>query len=70
MSNWWLLPAVAIISIWLGAGLGIVVGALMAAAWDFFVVCATTGWQPHKVVAASAITLGIAGWIWLWDELP
>jgi len=43
-------------------------GALMATAWDFFVVSAATGWQPHKVVAASAITLGIAGWIWLWDE--
>ena len=44
-------------------------GALMATAWDFFVVCAATGWQPHKVVAASAITLGITGWIWLWDEV-
>ena len=44
-------------------------GALMATAWDFFVVCAATGWQPHKVVAASAVTLGIAGWIWLWDEV-
>jgi hypothetical protein len=32
MSNWWLLPVVAIVSIWLGAGLGIVVAALMAAA--------------------------------------
>ena len=32
MSNWWLMPAVAIISIWIGAGLGIVVAALMAAA--------------------------------------
>jgi hypothetical protein len=45
-------------------------GALMATAWQFFVVCAATGWVPHKVVAASAITLGITGWIWLWDELP
>ena len=44
-------------------------GALMATAWDFFVVCAATGWHPHKVVAASAITLGITGWIWLWDEV-
>ena len=44
-------------------------GALMATAWQFFVVCAATGWQPHKVVAASAITLGITGWIWLWDEV-
>ena len=26
-------------------------------------------WLPHKVVAASAITLGITGWIWLWDEV-
>jgi hypothetical protein len=32
MSNWWLVPAVAIVSIWVGAGLGIVVAALMAAA--------------------------------------
>jgi hypothetical protein len=31
MSNWWLLPAVTIISIWIGAGIGIVVAALMAA---------------------------------------
>jgi hypothetical protein len=30
---------------------------------------AATGWQPHKVVAASAVTLGITGWIWLWDEV-
>ena len=45
-------------------------GALMATAWQFFVVCAATGWQPHKIVVASAITLGITGWIWLWDELP
>ena len=30
MSNWWLVPAVAIISIWISAGLGLVVGALMA----------------------------------------
>ena len=44
-------------------------GALMATAWQFFVVCAATGWQPHKVVVASAITLGITGWIWLWDEV-
>jgi hypothetical protein len=42
----------------------------MATAWQFFVLCAATGWVPHKVVAASAITVGIAGWIWLWDELP
>ena len=45
-------------------------GALMATAWQFFVVCAATDWQPHKIVVASAITLGITGWIWLWDELP
>ena len=45
-------------------------GALMAAAWQFFVVCAATGWQPHKIVVASAITLAITGWVWLWDELP
>ena len=32
MSNWWLLPAVAITSIWLGAAVGIVVAALMASA--------------------------------------
>ena len=44
-------------------------GALMATAWQFFVVCAATGWQPHKIVVASAITLGITGWIWLWDEV-
>ena len=31
MSNWWLVPAVAIISIWISAGLGIVVGAMMTA---------------------------------------
>jgi hypothetical protein len=45
-------------------------GALMATAWQFFVVAAQTGWQPHRIVVASAIWLGIAGWIWLWDELP
>jgi hypothetical protein len=45
-------------------------GLLMAAAGDFFVVCAATGWMPHKIVVASAIALGITGWIWLWDELP
>jgi hypothetical protein len=32
MNSWWLVPAVVITSIWLGAGLGIVVAALMAAA--------------------------------------
>ena len=32
MSNWWLVPAVAIISIWISTGLGIVVGALMVSA--------------------------------------
>ena len=32
MSNWWIVPAVAIISIWICAGLGIVIAALMAAA--------------------------------------
>ena len=37
---------------------------------NFFVVCAATGWKPHKIVVASAITLGITGWVWLWDELP
>jgi hypothetical protein len=42
----------------------------MATAWQFFVVAAQTGWQPHRIVVASAIWLGIAGWIWLWDELP
>jgi hypothetical protein len=32
MSNWWLLPVVTITSIWIGAGLGIVVATLCAAA--------------------------------------
>ena len=45
-------------------------GALMATGWNFFVVCAATSWQPHKIVVASAITLAITGWVWLWDELP
>jgi hypothetical protein len=47
----------------------VLAGVLMAAAWQFFVVCAETGWQPHKVVVASAVTLGTAGWIWLYDEI-
>jgi hypothetical protein len=45
-------------------------GALMATAWEFFAICAATGWVPHKVVAASAITLGITGWVWLWTNCP
>jgi hypothetical protein len=32
MNNWWLLPVVTITSIWISAGLGIVIAALMAAA--------------------------------------
>jgi hypothetical protein len=32
MSSWWLLPTEAIVSIWLGAAIGVLVGALMAAA--------------------------------------
>ena len=32
MSNWWLLLLTAVTSIWLSAGLGIVVGAVMASA--------------------------------------
>jgi hypothetical protein len=30
MSTWWLLLLTAVASIWIGAGLGIVVGAMMA----------------------------------------
>jgi hypothetical protein len=32
MSNWWLLPCVVIVSIWLGALIGILTAALCAAA--------------------------------------
>jgi hypothetical protein len=44
-------------------------GLLMTTAWQFFVVGAEAGWVPPGIVTVSMLTLGIAGGLWLWDEV-
>ncbi len=44
-------------------------GLLLTVCFVFFAYAAETGWMPHKVVPIAAISLGIFGIMWLYDEI-
>jgi hypothetical protein len=46
-----------------------VAGLLITVPVVFFAYAAMTDWLPHKIVPIAAIVAGIAGVIWLYDEL-